>query len=307
MERQYDCRCCDGHRPKYSHFFAVIMKKIILGIVVFLILGGGGYWYLEIYMPIQYGKAASALWEQFETAMTRDPELTAVNFNDEKDYVGALQILRRRLEAAEKTRNELILLRSSRTTQGIHGDFLFVLEGYLAVTADAVRRAEFFADAVTLTKIFQPDPPSLNSEIATMRQYQDYFTSAVPRATSAGDALFTEEPPPLHGDVSFAELKTSWESVKPAFGTMLSYILKQNSAMRMKGYSPSRPTQEETDAQNTLSVFGQMLDSAMRQNTTRGILSYSGIKNLGGITEEEFETRFKKLKTEMENLKNKTQ
>lgn len=75
--------------------------------------------------------------------------------------------------------------------------------------------------------------------------------------------------------------------------------------MRMKGYSPSRPTQEETDAQNKLTVFGQMLDSAMRQNTTRGILSYSGIKNLEGVTEEEFEARFKKLEEEMENLKKK--
>lgn len=281
------------------------MKIIIPVIIILIFLAGGGYWYLEIYSPVQYAKAATALWEQFEAAMTRDPELTAVNFNDEKDYAGALQILQRRLALAEKMRNELAVLRPSRNTKDIHADFLFVLDGYRLVSDDAVRRAEFFADAVALTKFFQPDSSLLNSETATMRQYQDYFTSAVPRATSAGDALFKEEPPPLHGDVSFAELKTGWGAVKPVFSVMLSYILKQNPDMRMKGYSPSRPTQEETDAQNKLTVFGQMLDSAMRQNTTRGILSYSGIKNLEGVTEEEFEARFKKLEEEMENLKKK--
>lgn len=270
-----------------------------------IILGGGGYWYLEIYSPVQYAKAATTLWEQFEFALTEDPELTAVNFNDEKDYAGAMQILQRRLALAEKTRNELMALRPSRNMKEIHTDFLFVLDGYRLVTDDAVRRASFFADAVALTKIFQPDSSLFNSETATMRQYQDYFTSVVPRATSAGDTLFKEDLPPLHGDVSFIELKISWESVKPAFSTILSYILRHNPNMRMKGYSPIRPTQEETDAQNKLTTFGQMLDSVMRHNTTRGILSYSDIKNLGGITEEEFEARFKKLETAMENLKKK--
>lgn len=279
------------------------MKKIILGIIILIILAGGGYWYLEIYSPVQYAKAATALWEQFQTTTSRDPELTGVNFNNEKDYAGALQILQRRLALAEKIRDDLAALRVSRNMKEIHADLLFVMNGYLAVTTDAVRRATFFSNAVTLTKIFQPDPPPFDSETATIRQYQDYFTSVFPRATSAGDTLFSEEPPSLHGDVSFIELKARWEAVKPAFSTILSYILKQNPDKRMKGYSPVRPTQEETDAQNKLSAFGQMLDSAMRQNTTRGILSYSSINNIGGVTEEEFEARLKKLETEMEDVK----
>lgn len=282
-----------------------MLKKLIIAVILLAVLAGAIYWYLEIYSPVRYAKAVTALWEQFQFSMIEDSELTAVNFNDEKDYAGALRILGRRLEIAEKTRNGFLFLRPSRNMKEIHADLLFVTEGYLAVTADARRRAAFFADAVAFTKIFEPDSPPFDPGSATVRQFQDHFKSVFPAAIRAGDALFSEDPPPLHGDISFAKLKVSWEELKPALSIMLSYILKQNPEKRMQGYSPTRPTPEEDTAQNKLNSFGQKLDSAMRQNTTRGILSYSAISSLGGITEEEYEMRFKKVETEIENLKNK--
>lgn len=47
------------------------MKKVILGIVVLVILGlgGGGYWYFEVYQPRQFAKEVVVIYRDFQVSI----------------------------------------------------------------------------------------------------------------------------------------------------------------------------------------------------------------------------------------------
>jgi len=95
------------------------MKKIILGVVILVILGlgGGGYWYFEVYQPREFAKELVVVYRDFQISIRgtfNQPDEASVK----KEF----------LMVVKNTRTKLNELKPPRQMVVIHKDFIAFLD-----------------------------------------------------------------------------------------------------------------------------------------------------------------------------------
>lgn len=282
------------------------MKKIILGIIVFAILGGGGYWYLFMYQPAQFGKGVTGIFQKMQSA---NDLLGPGNLKGNQDFDGALKILRERQEFFEARRNELMELTVpwlDKEMQEVRDGFSALFESFLSANSDAKDKILFIAGAAELYDVLKPIR-SPAKEPQTAGDAAVFFESVMPRAKAVAKNTFENEiqgaPPKLSGDSSFEELKSLWNDTSRGIDAAAAYA---------KTLNPVTPIQKlEEDFQNKrvpvdafliekMDEFFRKLESAVLQNNLSDIIMYRTFP--GGVPGEEINKRFPGVEAKLKEI-----
>lgn len=249
------------------------MIKIILVITALVVIlgGGGGYWYLEVYQPAEYAKAAVALYKEWRDGTESNKASIIAKEKGVYDYVATLETLQSLEEFLVQEQAKLSNLKSpflSGIAKQFHADFSEFLNKSVEMVRNAKNRAKFVAKAQEYENLFSEkgDAPVIigkqSAPIAlrmrTPEEMWREFETKIPRAKTLGSALFAEEITRLNG-ISFSQLKTAWKETSPAFD-----ILIQNKGLN-------------ADTARKIENFNKLIHETVRLNDVYALLSGTAV------------------------------
>ncbi|MBI1975043.1 MAG: hypothetical protein HYS57_01630 [Parcubacteria group bacterium] len=226
------------------------MPKTLLIIALTLAVvgvGGGGYYYFEVYQPKQYAASLLSLYQGLESVGLQ-PDTSSLQ--GAADYETAFKVLRERLDLVESIQGELKKIMVPKRMAKIHEEFTEYIDLTIAQHAQALKLADFMKKANTLiealTGVFQGEPTVGRN--ATMGDLRKLLDERIPKAQNAGVELFREEVKDL-ATSSYSKLQMLWEGGSPAFDTVLKRVRSVNSSLPMSQvgnlFSPSEIKQLE--------------------------------------------------------------
>ena len=261
---------------------------IVLVVAIILGLGGGGYWYVMIYQPSQFGKDFSGFYKDFQDSGS---VMNDRNIKDNRDFNGALDILIKRKYVITQKRDELMAIRPpwfNKEMQEVQVAFSMFLEQYLVANADSEDKAMFLANAMELLEVFEPvrlqsrgpvPTPTVGAAIAPL-------DSIMPRAKAIGKNLFENEiqsqPPKLAGESSFEQLRSLWIGAVQGIDAVLAYAktLNQNASVQELDDAIRAGRVPDGALINKFDEFLQKLESATYDNNAHDLLSYRAYPDL---------------------------
>lgn len=253
-------------------FVAIIVAVIVL-------LAGGGYWYLRIYQPAEFGKDFSVLYKKFQTF---GDILNARNIRDNRDFSGALEILRQRRDVLAIRRDELLALNLpwlNQEMKDVQAAFSALFEEYLLANAEAESRAVFLANGMELINVFDTvrrsgTPPQNVGEVVSQ------MDSVMPRARIVAKNLFEDEAqsktPNLEGETSVEELESLWQDSLRGIDVVLPYarILSPELSLSQFEENVKRINFPDAELVERLDEFLSKLESATYDNNAHDLLAY---------------------------------
>lgn len=270
-----------------------ILIWLIVAFLIISLLGGGLYYYLEIYSPAQYAKEAVPIVSEIGKQVFQGSS----NIN-QKDYKDALYTLVKRQGILDEARNQLSKFKPvPRKMKQFNEDVKWGLEYFLVANTEAQKRAAFLADLLEINLIFKPEKPPFDVKTALVREYQKYYEDQIPRAKSLGSQIFGREAVSLEG-VTFDQLKDSWQEVD--LDLILENTLAQDPNQSFSGYTAVPPTSLQQQAIEKLISFGRLVDDTFSKNTVSDILSY---RYYAGASKEGFDERSQRIEATLEELK----
>ena len=237
-------------------------KLFVILITVVLGLGGGGYWYLMMYQPAQYGKAVLALEAEVQAygAQSGQPR-----FRWRYDYETALNALDKHEAFFVQFNQKIEALDPplfDQEMKELQEDLSFVGGELTKGANDGRRTIAFVKDAIGLYRIYYPDSstiratlsPELRSAQPSAPLFQpydnlgtviDFWRSQLAVSKPYADRMFDQEPVNL-GDNSFSELKSLWEEINRAATTVLPALERQFGRNMSVSLLPSPQELEKT-------------------------------------------------------------
>lgn len=268
-------------------------------LILFLILavfavGGGGFYYFEIYQPRTYAALLLSLYHKLERVGLQ-PD--ASSLQDKTDYKNALNILEERINVLESIQGELVHIQPPKRMADIQKEFT----DYLAFTrvqhAHAVQLVSFIKEASELhnaIKSIYGGSTSEQNEIVTMGDLQKKLNERIPPIQIIAEKMFNKEIIGLTNP-SFAELRVLWENGNPIFDIMLTRTkaINQHTPLSQIG-NLFTPLEEKKIAiyNKNVEEFIKKLGDLIKQHSTYDLLAFRDFPNVSSIEVSERALRF---------------
>ncbi|OHA09444.1 MAG: hypothetical protein A3B37_01945 [Candidatus Sungbacteria bacterium RIFCSPLOWO2_01_FULL_59_16] len=275
---------------------------IILLAMAVLAVGGGSFYYFQIYRPTQYARAIIRI---YDAAMAEGRAYGTSALKDSADYAGARDVIRKQRLLAEQVKGELALLDSPPAMTGVSRTFKEFLELNLAALAETEPRAEFLAAAADFraemkkfTAVLQPELPSAPSGAParpptppTAGAVRLVWEEAIPHLQSFGSALVRKEPSGLV-DPSFTDLRQAWQKAEPGLSVLLAIIRKLNPQSSIatvpQNVSPEELKRSEA-AFADLGILSNLIERVLDKANATDLLSFRTFPRQAELSERAFE------------------
>ncbi|MEK7617136.1 MAG: hypothetical protein AAB414_03710 [Patescibacteria group bacterium] len=300
-----------------------VLVWLVVVLLIISFLGGGLYYYLEIYTPAQYAKAVISIYDEIKT------QHLETNFQGTDDYEGLLAVLDEYSIIFSRMNDQLSQLKpspigsvppfltSAKRSIQIHEDFTKILEVFISnigqAQEQAKKQSQFIVKAKELLLLLRPDlteyPPkavpegqgvTLPPPPNTVGEYLAVWESRISKAKVVAEDLFSE--PQDLGDVSFDELKSLWLETQQGYDALLPFLNKQEPKLTF--YEVQKLTPEGDKAVfakvDKIDEFLPMLESVLIRNNAENILKNSFIS-----TPPDFNLRTSRLEAAIKDLKAK--
>lgn len=294
-------------------------------IVIFLIivsLGGGLYYYLEIYSPAKYAKAVIPIYDEIRTQQVE------MNFKGGGDYEGALTALDQYEASFTDWRDQLLRLKpslfnnspsflsNSNRSQQIQEDFTAILDFFISNIADVKEKVQFTMKAKQLFLLLRPDlteyPPKavpagqgipLPPPPNTVGEYLTAWEGRISQAKVVTEDLFSESQD--LGDVSFDELKSLWQETLQGYNLVIPFLKKQDPGLPLTDAQKLVPENEKVlfDKVDKIDEFLPLLEKVLIRYSAENILKFQFASD--GQTQSELDLRYKRLDEALKDIKAK--
>ena len=265
-----------------------------------LAIGGGSFYYFQIYLPAQYARAVIGI---YDSAIAKGSSAGTAAASDAADYAGALEAIRSQRLLAERVRSELASLDPPAAMASISKTFEEFLELNLASLADTEPKAEFFKVAAELqaemkkfTAVINPGTqpagagPARPPSAPTAGAVREVWEVTVPRMQSLGETLFTKEIIGL-SDPNYAELKAAWEKAGSGLPFLLGIIRKIHPRAGINTV-PENLSKAELDRAETafadVGKFSELLSNALAKASALDLLSFRQFPRQAELSERTF-------------------
>ena len=249
---------------------------IILIIFIAILILGGGYYYFGVYQPKEYTKQASRFYEDLKLNGQNQAETGVKSDNAYNDAIASLNAIDQLVSEQEDKLNK-IKPPLFGPGKKFHEDFLTLFKTYHKAIDDSKRRAEFMVKAKELEDVMSPKTSqTLDPASAKVKDLQQFYNKWIPAIKQAGNDLFGDGEAPKLTEVSYDELKTSWEQAEPGFDTLW---------MVVRSLDPNAPFDASLVAQlesgqakaagDRINSFNKLLKAVIDNNTASDILSLS--------------------------------
>lgn len=249
---------------------------IVFLVIAILLVGGGSFYYFEIYQPRTYVASLLALYQQLEDVGLQ-PNTSSLK--DAADYAGGLAVLEKRIAVLESIQNELTRIHAPKRMTHIKKEFADYLDFTHAQHAHATSLTTFVKGASELQDAIKDVSGGVVSEenkIVTIGDLQKFWGERIPKTKIIAEKLFSEELTEF-ANPSFAELKMLWEKTSPAFDMVLKKvkIVNQNLAINQidNFFTPSETAQLNTYSQN-LEEFIKQLGILIKRYSAYDLLTF---------------------------------
>ena len=268
------------------------------------LLAGGLWWYFEVYRSAEYAFSAIPLWEEFD-ATGEAPELGGATLTNDRDYAGALSVLRKRRAVIEDILARLLFLQPSGALTHTHEDFRFLLEGHLAATTDAEKKAKFLANAIDLRSLMKGSGGGSSGGAKSVSDIARLLERQIPETRGIGGEIFTKGLSWLFPGIPFDKLFSSWQEAAPALNIILELARNFDPNLPVSQFSKLLQSSSKQTELDRINRFLEQAESAARTNTANDILAYRSFEGAGGETKEGLDLRAKRLRAAMEELRKK--
>lgn len=190
-------------------FFIIFLVLAVIGI------GGGGFYYFEIYQPREYAASALSLYQKLESAGLQ-PDTSSLA--GAADYESALQVLDGRIKMLESVQKDLVTIKTPKQLENYQKEFSEYIDFTLAQHKQAVRFGVFIKNANTvrtaMTALQHQDSSPIDEKNATVGDFQRVLGERFSKIQDSAEMLFrdeiTESTKP-----SFFGLKSLWKDASP--------------------------------------------------------------------------------------------
>lgn len=301
---------------------------ILIWLLVFFLiiglLGGGLYYYLEVYTPAQYAKAVIPIYDQI-----RSQQVDTGNLKGSSDYEGILIILdqyqasfTQRNDELSKLKPSLVItvpsfLTNTKRSQQIQEDFTKILDVFISNIANAKKQTQFMIKAKQLFLLLRPDlttyPPK--AELAgqgtvsppppsTAGEYLAVWEVRTPEAKAVAKDLFSQ--PTDLGNVSFDELKSLWLETEQGFDAVILFLKKQDPNLPLSEAQKLVPENEKPlfDKVDKIDEFLPLLENLLIRNSGENILEFYLFAS-DSVSQSDFNSRTRRLDATINDLKEK--
>lgn len=267
--------------------------------MVLILVGGGIYYYSEIYQPEKYAKAIIPIFEELDSKIQTSQNQI---LKDSKDYQGAIKVLQDQQAFLEKTRDKLDSLKPPRKMGQLHQDFQKALDLLIPASFDAQKITSFIIKANELYDILKPKDEPKDS---TVGEFVKFWEDRIAQAKIVAADLFQEKPPKADM-LQFDKLKSTWQETAEGYDAALNYLKRQDPNMLVSNVSEdSIPSEEKAKIRKVDKIddFLPMLEDVARADA-ESLIKFSVITTLAG---EELNKLGSQVETGIKELKEKYQ
>lgn len=301
-----------------------ILIWLIAILLIIGLLGGGLYYYLEVYTPAQYAKAVIPLYDQIRTQQVGRGNPTGSD--DYEDISRILNPYEASLTQANAKLSKLkpspvtavpSFLTNTKRSQQIQEDFTKILELFLSNIAKANKQAQLMIKVKELILLLRPDlteyPPKavplgqgspLPPPPSTAGEFLTVWELRVPKAKVVAKDLFSE--PQDLGNVSFDELKSLWLETEQGFDAIIPFLKKQDPNLPISEAQKLVPENEKPlyDKVDKIDEFLPLLENLLIRNSAENILKFY-LFGPDSVEQSEFNSRAARLDAAIKDLKGK--
>lgn len=267
---------------------------IILLIFAVFAVGGGSFYYFEIYQPRTYASLILSLYHKLERVGLQ-PDTSSLK--DKADYENALTILEERINVLESMQDELMRIQVPKRMLDIQKEFTDYLVFTRAQHVHAIQLVSFIKEASKLqdaTKGMYGSSDSEQNEIVTIGDLQKKLNERIPPIQTIAEKMFNKEVRGLTKP-SFTELKVLWENGNPIFDIMLKKIkaANQHTPLSQIGnfFAPLEEKQLAIYNKN-IEEFIKKLGELITQHSVYDILAFRDFPNVSSTEVSERTLRF---------------
>lgn len=262
---------------------------ILFLILAILAVGGGSFYYFEIYQPRIYVTLLLSLYQKLEQ---RGLQPNTSSLKDAADYESALKILEERIRLLQALQDELTRIQAPKRMADIEKEFA----DYLAFTqtqhVHAIPLASFIKEASELQDAIKNASGGFTPEhnkVVTMGDFQTFLDERIPHIQTVATKLFSKEITELTSP-SFSELKSLWQNASPTFDIVLKKVKGANPKLSMSQggdlFTPQETKQLNTYNKN-LEEFVKKLEVLVKQYSAYDLLTFHGIPNISSMETSE--------------------
>lgn len=200
---------------------------ILFLILAILAVGGGSFYYFEIYQPRTYVTLLLSLYQKLEQ---RGLQPNTSSLKDAADYESALKVLEERIHLLQALQDELTRIQAPKRMADIKKEFADYLVFTQTQHVHAMQLASFLRQANELQDAIKQTYGGLASEqhkVTTMGDLQTFWGEHIPRMRTIAEKFFSKEIT-ASTSPSFAELKSLWGNASPAFDLVLKKVKTVN-------------------------------------------------------------------------------
>lgn len=250
-------------------------------LIIFLILavfavGGGGFYYFEIYQPQTYAALLLSLYQKLEH-IGLQPDTSSLK--NKADYENTLTILEKRIGLLESIQNELARAQAPKRMESIKKEFADYVSSMQAQHVHAIQLASFITKGSELQNAIKSvyDNHALEqNNIKTVGDLQTFLGPRIDRIQTAATQLFNKEITE-RTNPSFAELSSLWKNASPIFDVIFKKIKTMSPNLPMSlARNLSTPSEaEQINAYNKhLEEFIKKLEHLITQYSAYDILVF---------------------------------
>ena len=252
------------------------LTKIFAGFLIFIFLlfaGTLGYYYFAVYDQERFAREISTFSQDFEKV---GQALNDTSVSGTTDYEGVIKITGRRKFFREEKKEDLTKSRPPLLGpfRNLKSDLNEVISTLIEVNTEAKSIASLMMSVFDLKDALEPKDNPFGQRTPTVKEVQDLFAGIIPEGQRKGDELFAKTPPRLM-EVSFEELKASWNKAKPALSKFLAYVESLDASTPLNLSELNQPNDAQLKAAiEDINTFGRLVDAAINKNSAYDILSY---------------------------------
>lgn len=312
--------------PQKDQKGSILIWLIVIFLIVSL-LGGGLYYFLEIYSPAQYAKAVVPIYDEIKSQNLRSGNSTrSDNYEDIliflDEFQSSLTQINVKLSNLKPSPIKSLppFLANTKRSQQIHEDFTKALEILLSNIDKSKeqfkKKAQFMVKAKQLILLLRPDlktypPPAVPAGQGeplppppnTAGEFLSVWEGRIPQAKIVAQELFSE--PQDLGEVSFDELKLLWLETEQGFDVIIPFLKKQDPNLSLRDaqklvLASDRPMYDKVDK---IDEFLPLLEKVLIKNSAENIIKSQFI--LDNDAQSELNLRTKRLDEAIKDIRKK--
>lgn len=283
---------------------------IIVGIFVVAVLGGGYFYYRNVYQPKIYTRALVPLYESAgllggETALSGATPRGPIN---PLDYAGAAEHIATRAKKLHTARTEIATVKPPNAALAeFHASLLEVFDLAVRASKEAEERAQFFAKLLVLKEEMNSLRTIVSTPQANIHIVGDLKEAWLPHLraarTTGTDAFSKKIRAWGTSDAAIATIITLWDETAPDIDFLIETLGTFQNSVRVEEFGTLLTPEQSTRGEKGFRRIEQLIEIIGNLTTAQSAQTLLDISTVSGETQAAFSEKVYQTYREFEELK----